>query len=291
LRYGYDRDSNRLYRENVVNELFSDLYHANGASNGYDGLNQLTAFSRGQLSDTNGDGVPDTVSSPSHSQSWSLDALGNWTSVTTDGSASSRTHNQQNEATAVGGAALTYDANGNLTQDQTGKHLVYDAWNRLVQVKDSSGNPLISYSYDALGRRVTENRSGTITDLYYSSEWQVLEERVGGVARAQYVWNPVNVDTLVLRDRDPSGSGTLSERLYAQHDANNNVTALVDVNGNVVERYDYDPYGQATVLTPTWATQAGGSYGWVYLHQGGRYEGLSGLYSFRNRDFSPTLGR
>src|SRR5262249_36034955 len=32
-------------------------------------------------------------------------------------------------------------------------------------------------------------------------------------------------------------------------------------------------------------------FGWVYLHQGGRYDTTSGLYNFRNRDYSPTLGR
>jgi hypothetical protein len=60
------------------------------SANGYDNLGQLTAFARGTLSDTNSDGVPDTISSPAHSQSWTLDALGNWLSVTTDGTAHAR---------------------------------------------------------------------------------------------------------------------------------------------------------------------------------------------------------
>jgi hypothetical protein len=46
----------------------SELYHANGSSNGYDSLNQLTAFSRGVLSDSNSDGVPDTIADPTNSQ-------------------------------------------------------------------------------------------------------------------------------------------------------------------------------------------------------------------------------
>jgi len=47
----------------------------------------------------------------------------------------------------------------------------------------------------------------------------------------------VYVDALVERDRDPNLSGTLSERLYVQQDANWNVTALVDSTGVVQERY------------------------------------------------------
>src|SRR5262245_42170766 len=132
FKYGYDRDSNRLYRDNLVNSAFGELYHANGASNGYDSLNQLSAFARGTLSDTNSDGVPDTVASASRSQSWSLDALGNWSGVTTNGTPQSGTFNKQNEETAFAGNNRAYDANGNLTTDQNGNQLVYDAWNRLV---------------------------------------------------------------------------------------------------------------------------------------------------------------
>src|SRR5262249_115169 len=100
FKYGYDRDSNRLYRTNEVNHSFDELYHANGASGSYDGLNQLQEFRRGTLTDANSDGIPDTVTTASRSQSWSPDAAGNFTSVTSDGTSQSRSHNKQNEITA-----------------------------------------------------------------------------------------------------------------------------------------------------------------------------------------------
>src|SRR5437868_11791652 len=53
VQYGYDRDGDVLYKNNLVNYAMSELYHANGAANGYDQLGQLTAFARGTLSDTN----------------------------------------------------------------------------------------------------------------------------------------------------------------------------------------------------------------------------------------------
>jgi YD repeat-containing protein len=237
FQYGYDQDGNPLYRSNLVNTAFSELYHANGAGNGYDNLNQLTNFARGTLNGSN-----DTISSPSASNSWATDAAGNFTSI----GSTSETNNKQNQATAFGAATLAYDANGNLTTDQNGKTLVYDAWDRLVAYKNG-GTTLEAMAYDGLGRRVVEN-SGTARDLYYSSGWQVLEERVGGVATAQYVWGPRYVDDLVLRDRSVNG-GTLNERLWAQQDANWDVTALVNTSGNVVERYAYDPYGSVTVVS------------------------------------------
>ncbi|MFQ3649977.1 MAG: RHS repeat-associated core domain-containing protein [Gemmataceae bacterium] len=74
-------------------------------------------------------------------------------------------------------------------------------------------------------------------------------------------------------------------------DANYNVTALFDNAGNVVERYVYDPFGQVTVLDANWNVLAANAFAWVYLHQGGRFDATSGLYHFRNRDYSPSLGR
>lgn len=216
LQYTYDRNGNRLSRTNLINTSFSESYR-------YDSLNQLTSFTRG-----------------SHSRSWDYDAQGNWESVTTNSTAQTRTHNAQNEIIGIsGGVTPTYDANGNLTRDETGKQFVYDAWNRLVEVKDASGTTLKSYAYDGQHRRITEPASGTATDFYYSAAWQVLEERVASgstsVPRVQYVWSPVYVGALILRDRDSNVDGTLEERLWVVQDANYNVTALFDNAGNVVD--------------------------------------------------------
>ena len=98
------------------------------------------------------------------------------------------------------------------------------------------------------------------------------------------------MDALVLRDRDTDGNGTLDERLYPLQDANWNVMALVTPAGTVVERYSYDPYGQVTVRDGSGAVIAGSAKDWVFLHQGGE-QIAAGDYDFRNRAYSPSLGR
>src|SRR5262249_213765 len=118
FKYGYDRDSEPLYRDNLVNSSFGDLYHPNGATNASHQLNQLTDTRRGALSDTNADSIPDTVTTSSRTQGWAFDSLGNWTTLTTDGTGVNRTHNKQNEVTAVGASNLAFDNNGNMTTDQ-----------------------------------------------------------------------------------------------------------------------------------------------------------------------------
>jgi RHS repeat-associated protein len=49
--------------------------------------------------------------------------------------------------------------------------------------------------------------------------------------------------------------------------------------------------GQLPFLAPDWSTRSGSSYAFNILHQGGRYETVTGLYNFRNRELHPTLGR
>ena len=277
-QYGYDADADVLWRNDTANSAYGELYT-------YDSANRLTSFARGTLNSTE----TGLVGSATYSENWSLDALGNWSSVTTNGNNQTETANAQNEITSISGQATpAYDANGNMTTDQKGNTLVYDAWNRLVAYKSGS-TTLESYQYDGLGRMIVQN-AGTAVDLYYSAAGQVLEERQGNVPTLQYVWSPVYVNAMVLRDQLNS-NGSLQQRLYVEQDANWNVTALVSTSGTVVERYVYNPYGAVTVLSGTWGSQSGSNYGWEYLFQGGRYDSVSGLYKFGARDYSAALGR
>jgi hypothetical protein len=105
----------------------------------YDDLDQLEGFQLGTLTDTNADGRFYSVTSPSRTQSWDYDSLGNWNSVSTNGVAQTRVHNAQNEIENIIGAFTpTYDNNGNLIRDEAGRTFKHDAWNRLVEASDSS---------------------------------------------------------------------------------------------------------------------------------------------------------
>jgi YD repeat-containing protein len=102
--YTYDRNSNRTSKSNNLNSSFSEAY-------ALDDLDRLASFSR-----------------TGRSQAWDLDALGNRQSVTTNGNAQTRSHNDQNQITDLGGTPqFTYDGNGNMTA-WAAKDFTYDAW-------------------------------------------------------------------------------------------------------------------------------------------------------------------
>ncbi|MCY2954361.1 MAG: hypothetical protein NTU53_20715, partial [Planctomycetota bacterium] len=67
-----------------------------------------------------------------------------------------RTHNGQNGILTIqGSTSPTYDNNGNTTKDDTGNQYVYDAWNRIMTVKDSQGSTLEYMKYMANAGRGT----------------------------------------------------------------------------------------------------------------------------------------
>jgi RHS repeat-associated protein len=302
-RYGhtYDSNSNRLTRSNALAAAFSETY-------AYDALNQLSSFNRSGGATT--------------SQQWQFDALGNWTTVTTNGVAENRTANAQNEFTQVGGSSLAYSPTGNLTTDAQGRTLAYDAWNRLVSVADTSGTEVARYGYDGLNRRIIEQvgtlaspaaATAAIRDIYYSQDWQALEERVrtspsqvATTADTRFIWSPVYVDAMVARDRNADGNGTtgtggLEQRVYALQDANWNTTAIIAATGvsgvaagAVINRFAYTPYGEVQTLTASWTSLPAGStpaVPWAHLFQGLEFTDVTALAYVRHRDYSATLGR
>ena len=253
----------------------------------YDSLNQLASYKLGTLNGTK----TDVTGSPTTSQSWDYDAVGNWDSITTNSTTQTRSANKQNEITAVSGATTpTYDNNGNLTTDENNYRFVYDAWNKVVQVKNSSNVVIVTYGRDALHRHVTDTVGSTVTDRFFSTDWQLLETKVGSNTVTRNVWSPVYVDGLVLRDRDTDANGTFDERLYSLQDANWNTTGLVNAGGTVQERSTYTPFGQVTFRDGSGSTLSASAKDWVFLHQGGERI-AAGDYEFRNRLYSPSLGR
>ena len=118
IKYGYDRASNRTYREQTCdpNSHHDEVYT-------YDDINRLTDFDRGTINANK-----DAISSLNVAQQWGLDPTGNWSGFKedTDGDSTwdldqSRTSNAVNEITDItetsGPAWVTpaYNRAGNMT--------------------------------------------------------------------------------------------------------------------------------------------------------------------------------
>ena len=299
--YTYDYASNVESRD-----IPSSLYSSNDKDHvyAYDDLHRLTNYDRGQLSGG-------SISSPNQEEDFTLDALGNWSNLTekTNGSTTlnqDRGHNDANEVTDLAGVTthVAHDAAGNMTKvpkptSWTAHYdLKYDAWNRLTEVKDGAST-VATYEYDGLNRRIVKTVGSDVEHYYYNTRWQLLEVRSGsetGTVIEAYIWHPHYVDALAARFWDSNADGDFGdtdEVQYALHDANYNVTALVDTTGAVIERYEYTPYGEVTVLDADFSDDADGASDVEnpYTFTGRRFDDETGLYYYRNRYYHAEMGR
>jgi RHS repeat-associated protein len=223
------------------------------------------------------------------------------------------------------GSALTvepaYDAAGNLTDDGVYQY-VYDAWNRLVQVKRKGGSqPVVAtYRYDGLGHRVYKKveNSGDMNReeyFYYNQGWQLLEiDSADNVARQQFVWGTNYIDEAICMDVDTDDDGDCTDfednpvgarRFFHMQDANWNVVGLRE-GTSIVERYDYDPYGTVRIYRGSASagaaeqrTVTAQSLKWLspslpgnpVLYAAYYQDSETGSYNVRNRTFEPGLAR
>jgi RHS repeat-associated protein len=127
----------------------------------------------------------------------------------------------------------------------------------------------VSLQYDGFGRR-TKNLQNT---SFLFDGANAVQELSGSTATANLISG--GIDEIFTRT-DSSGTFT------PLRDALGSTIALVDASGNLVTQYAYDPFGNTIV------SGANNSNGFQYT---GRENEGNGLYFYRARYYSPTLGR
>ncbi len=174
----------------------------------------------------------------------------------------------------MAGDAYAYDPNGNLTSDGE-ISFTYDIENRLVSI--STGAALTD---DPLGRlwqiSHPDPQFGT-TQFLYDGDALVAEYGAAGTMLKRYVHGPAEgVDDPMV---EYVGAGVASPRyLFADHQGS--IIATADANGNHLSINRYDDYG-----IPGAANSGRFQYtGQIWLEE-------LGMYHYKARIYSPTLGR
>jgi RHS repeat-associated protein len=177
------------------------------------------------------------------------------------------TTNGLNQYTAAGGATITYDANGNLVSDGTNTY-TYDIENRLI---GRSGG--VALTYDPLGRLFSVSSSTTATQFLYDGH-ALVAEYVSGAMTRRYVHN-VGADVPLLS----YAGADLSLPSYLHADHQGSIVAISDAYGaGTINRYD--EYG-----IPAASNSGRFQYtGQIWLDE-------LGMYHYKARAYSPTLGR
>jgi RHS repeat-associated protein len=253
--YTYNRAGKRLTEASTIT---GDP--ANGtATTGYDALGRLTSYSLPGIR-TLGD-------------TWQ--AVPNRDSVTTDGIPVSQGFDAANRANTNG---YSFDADGRLTTrpGSSGASLEWDSLGRLVRVRVSAGGAIVAaYTYDALDRLLTVDRSGSRIRFRYQGSStavaQVVDDASGVVLRNV----AVGPDGTVLEDW--LGSSHRINGTNAHHDT----TWTADDTGGVTSTARYDPWGNILRSTGTLSD-------WRF--QGSWFDTSTNLTYAAARWYAPELG-
>ena len=195
-------------------------------------------------------------------------------------------------------------ANHGDSSGPTGQAYEYDEENRLTTVKRASDSAtLLEILYDAVGRRVESidhvdldescgagNGPTRTRHIYVGpatvEEYTLCDDGQGGLEvdlAREFLWGARFPQPVAMIDHTDAGdvSAGTPEVLHYLHDALGSVITLTDagdpeaeppVEPQIVERYDYEPYGQTLITDASGSTLASSAYGNPFAWTGQRYD-------------------
>jgi RHS repeat-associated protein len=267
----------------------TSIAYGNGTLRSYthDRLSRLTSMSLAGLSDPAANLVIDNIVYNPASQiaSQRRSAAFAWpgySSVTRTYSVNSLNQVTQTSSSGLSNPiAFDYDAKGNLVSDGSNGYC-YDSENRLTGAGTTFNcTASATLGYDPFGRLEDIAAGGAATGFAYDGLNMLAEYDGSGALQRRYVFGPGTDEPIVQYE----GSGTADRRwLYA--DERGSVMAIADSLGSVIATNSYDEYGNPP-LDANLLNQNTGRF----QYTGQAWLAELGLYYYKARLYSPTLGR
>ncbi len=276
-RYGYDAAGNRIYMQRAHKDgAPADIYE-------YDGLYQLTQVWYGANGLTK-----DEMTTFDRQQFYELDTLGNRLTVTDNDvvedygpQENGQLSNPMNRYESVDGSPFSYDLRGNTLTDGRNSY-TYNILNQ--QIGMINDEHTAEYVYDALGRRIAKIVDGEIIYFVYDNNYQVLEEINGDLElEASYVYGRGLDEPLIRKAQNTTH--------FYHRNTIRSITEITTLDGQLIERYQYDIYGSVQIFSSQNDLISGSSIQNPYQYTGRRFDMESHNWFLRFRLYSSELGR
>ena len=204
--------------------------------------------------------------------SWSNDGY-QWTDYTNG--TRNYTNNGLNQYINAAGASIIYDSKANLAADGTWTYS-YDADNHLTSANKSDLTTTLLY--DPIGRlrqRATVGTTNVTIQSLYDGVNLIAEYDAANILQRRFVHGPGVDEPLVQYE---GVTTTNKSWFYADHQGS--VVATADSAGVSTGIYSYGPYGEPSIGGPA-----------RFRYTGQQYFADLGLYYYKARFYSPTLGK
>lgn len=225
------------------------------------------------------------------SEWYTYDLAGNRkTARANNGSPTTYTYDDANRLLTVGPATLTYDNNGSLTTDQTGRTFTYDGAGRMLTSKPSGQQTADKYIYDALGNRTQIQLAGSTSnteDFRYDNNHRlpVIDQVATSTTTTNYLHDG-NAALAAKRGSDVEWFGV--DNLGSVTDVYYDDPGTTTLKGVRARAFDYQPFGATRTATGGPATNAGFVPDFRYT---GAVRDDSTQYQMRARELSVDTGR
>jgi len=154
----------------------------------------------------------------------------------------------------------------------------YLTWTGDTEPSDDDWD-ICEYVYDPAGRRIEKKFDGeTAVKYLYDGDQCIAEYDGDDNLLRKYIYGPGIDQPICIIDVEDSNAVS-----YYHYDALGSVVALSDANGDTIQVYEYDVYGNVAASDPNHTNP--------FMFTGRRLDSETGLYFYRARTYNPALGR
>ena len=208
------------------------------------------------------------------SETYAYDAMGNRIQSVIDGVVTNYTYNSLNQIVTANGIAYSYDADGNLLEDEK-RTYTWTTDNRVASETLKSTGQTWEYGYDAMGNRTSVTTNGVTTTYTVDANGNVLAEYVNGAFVRSYLQG-----NSLAAFTDAAGN-----TYYFNSDLLGSTVGLTDDTGLTVNSYSYDSFGNVLNTTEAVAND------FEFVGGYGLMSNASGTTFVRARNYDAVTGR